>query len=392
MKDYIAIEKQAMMPTYARFPVVLERGEGCALFDTQGRAYLDFGSGIGVSALGHGDAELTAAIHAQVDRVLHVSNLYYNPAQVELAEKLVSLTGFSRVFLCNSGAEANEGAIKLARKYSFDRYGAGRSKILTLEGSFHGRTVTTLAATGQKQFHTHFFPFTEGFAYVPAGDVDALRAAATPDACAILLECIQGEGGVIPLEPAFVQEAARLAEERDLLLIIDEIQTGVGRTGTFFAFEQYGVRPDLVTMAKGLAGGLPIGAVLASEKCGEVLGAGTHGTTFGGNPVACAAASVVLERVPALLTQVRETGEYLRQHLRALPRCREARGLGLMIGADFEGLPGRALVERCIPKGLLLLTAKASVRMLPPLIVEREQVDQAVAILREAIEEASAEA
>ena len=290
------------MPTYGRFPVALDRGKGARLWDVEGKEYIDMASGIGVNCLGYGDKDLVKAISEQAGRLMHVSNLYTTAPMVQTAKTLVIFSGLEggKVFFANSGAEANEGAIKLARKYSFDKYGEGRSKIITLKNSFHGRTVTTLKATGQDKFHQYFFPFTEGFDYAEAGDLEDLKKKAGKDVCAVMIELIQGEGGVLPLDQTYVQEVEKLCREKDLLLIVDEVQTGIGRTGSLFCFQQYGIRPDVVTMAKGLGGGLPIGAVLAAGNCSTVLGPGTHASTFGGSPTVCAAANAVLAKVNEL--------------------------------------------------------------------------------------------
>ena len=287
----------ALMATYGRFPVALEQGKGAVATDVDGRQYIDFGSGIGVNSLGYCDDGWVKAVSEQAARLQHVSNLYYQPVQVDFAAELCAATGMSRVFLANSGAEANECAIKLARKYSRDTYGDDRYEIITLRQSFHGRTMATLTATGQDALHVSFDPFIPGFAYVPAGDIEALRQAISARTCAVMLECIQGEGGVIAQDPAYLQAVEALCREHDLLLIVDEVQTGAGRTGKLLASENAGIHPDVVTMAKGLGGGLPIGACLCNEKCKDVMQPGSHGSTFGGNPVVCAGARYVLSRL-----------------------------------------------------------------------------------------------
>ena len=290
-------EQKYMMHTYGRFQTALVSGKGATAKDASGREYIDFTSGIGVNSLGYCDEGWVKAVTLQANTLQHISNLYYSPLQTHVSKKLCELTGLDKVFLCNSGAEANECAIKIARKYSFDKYGQGRQKILTLKNSFHGRTVTTLAATGQDVFHNYFFPFTEGFDYVTANDIDDLNNLVSDDVCALFIELIQGEGGVMPLTQEFVDAAAKLCKEKDILLMIDEVQTGISRTGTVYCYEQYGIEPDVVTSAKGLGGGLPIGACICGKKLSDVMSAGTHGTTFGGNPIACAAANEVLSRV-----------------------------------------------------------------------------------------------
>ena len=376
----------ALMPTYGRFPVALESGRGAVAVDTEGKEYVDFGSGIGVNSLGYADPEWVAAVQAQAAKLPHISNLYYSPVQIAFADALCRTAGMGRVFLGNSGAEANECAIKLARKYSFDKYGAGRSKIVGLRNSFHGRTVTTLAATGQDSFHQYFYPFTEGFLFVEAGNINDLIHTLVEDedaVCAVMLECIQGEGGVVPVGRAYLQEVRRLCAERDLLLIIDEVQTGAGRTGKFFAYEYAGITPDVVTMAKGLGGGLPIGACLCTERLADVLGPGMHGSTFGGNPVVCAGAQVVLDRLarPGFLQEVEEKGEYLRSRLAAMPHIAEVRGMGLMRGAVLEKGTAREVAERCLENGLLVLTAKTLLRFLPPLTITKDELDRGLDIL-----------
>lgn len=385
--NYIEIENESMMHTYGRFPAVICRGKGSKVYDADDKEYIDFTSGIGVSSLGYGDSELVSAVAEQAKNLMHISNLYYNPTQIQAAKKLTELTGYSKVFFGNSGAEANEGAIKVARKYSFDKYGGGRSTVITLVNSFHGRTVTTLAATGQDNFHQYFYPFTEGFEYVSANNIESLKSALTGDVCAIMFECIQGEGGVLPLDKDFVSAMAEEAEKRDILLICDEVQTGIGRTGTLLASEQYGIKPDVVTLAKGLGGGLPVGAVLVNEKCENVLTAGTHGSTFGGNPVACAAVNTVLDRVPDMLPAICNKGDYLREKLSSLPKFKELRGMGMMIGIDFEGVDSKAFVAKCVEKGLLLLTAKTSVRLLPPLVITYDEIDRGIEIMESVLNE-----
>lgn len=323
-------EQENLMPTYGRFPVALVYGKGAVAVDTEGKEYIDFTSGIGVNSLGYCDDGWVSAVAKQAGAIQHMSNLYYSPVQTSLAAELCRLTGFGRVFFCNSGAEANECAIKLARKYSADKYGKQRTEIVTLVNSFHGRTVTTLAATGQDVFHEHFWPFTEGFSYARANDFESLLSCVTENTCAVLIELIQGEGGVMPLEKEFVRKTAALCKEKDILLMIDEVQTGVGRTGSLYCYEQYGIEPDVITSAKGLGGGLPIGACLCASRLGEVLGAGMHGTTFGGNPVSCAGGLEVLQRVAkdSFLRSVEEKGRYLREKLSKMGGRSRASGAG----------------------------------------------------------------
>ena len=385
------IQKQhdaALMPTYGRFPVALASGHGATAIDVEGRAYIDFGSGIGVNALGYCDEGWVRAVQEQAAALQHISNLYYSPVQVQFAAELCAATGMGRVFLCNSGAEANECAIKLARKYSFDKYGKGRSTIVGLENSFHGRTLTTLSATGQDVFHQYFFPFTEGFSFAKAGDLDSLKDKLDGSVCAVLLECVQGEGGVVALDKAYVQAVQALCRERDVLLLVDEVQTGAGRTGTFLACEQLGLQPDVVTLAKGLGGGLPIGACLCTQALGGVMSAGMHGSTFGGNPVACAAGRYMLSRLtqPAFLEEVARKGAAIRQRLAAMPHVREVRGMGMMIGVVLDAGTARAVAEDCLQNGLLILTAKTLLRLLPPLNITREELDKGLSILESVLE------
>ena len=385
------IQKQhdaALMPTYGRFPVALASGHGATAIDVEGRAYIDFGSGIGVNALGYCDEGWVRAVQEQAAALQHISNLDYSPVQVQFAAELCAATGMGRVFLCNSGAEANECAIKLARKYSFDKYGKGRSTIVGLENSFHGRTLTTLSATGQDVFHQYFFPFTEGFSFAKAGDLDSLKDKLDGSVCAVLLECVQGEGGVVALDKAYVQAVQALCRERDVLLLVDEVQTGAGRTGTFLACEQLGLQPDVVTMAKGLGGGLPIGACLCTQALGGVMSAGMHGSTFGGNPVACAAGRYMLSRLtqPAFLEEVARKGAAIRQRLAAMPHVREVRGMGMMIGVVLDAGTARAVAEDCLQNGLLILTAKTLLRLLPPLNITREELDKGLSILESVLE------
>lgn len=382
-------EAEYLMPTYGRFPVALAEGKGAVAKDVDGKEYIDFTSGIGVNCLGYSDDGLVKAISEQAGKIQHMSNLYYNPLQVEVAKKLVELTGLSKVFFGNSGAEANECAIKVARKYAFEKYSGKRNKIITLVNSFHGRTVTTLAATGQDVFHNYFFPFTEGFEYAEANNIESLRNLIDDTVCAVFIELIQGEGGVNPLQKPFVWETAKICQDNDILLMIDEVQTGVARTGTFYCYEQYGVTPDIITTAKGLGGGLPFGACICSEKLSGVLSAGTHGTTFGGNPVACAASLEVLSRVATkeFLKEVSEKGTYIKEKLSSMPNVKEVRGLGMMIGIVLEKGEAKVLANRCVEKGLLILTAKTLLRLLPPLNISYEEIDKGLAILNEVLSE-----
>ena len=319
---------------------------------------------------------------------MHAFNLYYTEPMVQAAKKMVDAAGMGKIFFANSGAEANEGMIKLARKYSFDKYGEGRNKIITLKQSFHGRTVTTLKATGQDKFHQYFFPFTEGFDYAAANDIEDMKRKIDGTTCAVMMEMIQGEGGVLPLDKEFVQATAEFCKEKDILLLIDEVQTGIGRTGSLFCYEQYGVQPNIISMAKGLGGGVPIGAVMADKKCQDVLGAGTHGTTFGGNPLCCAAANTVLDIVnkPEFLKSVQEKGEYLKKEILAIgsPKVKTVRGMGLMLGIVVDKDERAAMVSQLMEKGVLVLTAGTeAIRLLPPLVITKEEMDEAIAAMRE---------
>jgi acetylornithine/N-succinyldiaminopimelate aminotransferase len=378
-----------MMPTYGRFPVALVSGKGAVATDTEGRQYIDFTSGIGVNSLGYCDDGWVKAVSRQAAALQHISNLYYSDVQTELAARLCKLTGYSKVFLCNSGAEANECAIKLARKYSVEKYGRQRSSIVTLQNSFHGRTITTLAATGQEVFHNYFFPFTEGFSYARANDMDSVRSCVDDSTCAVFIELIQGEGGVLPMERAFVQQLSQFCKERDILLMIDEVQTGVSRTGSLYCYQQYGVQPDVFTSAKGLGGGVPIGACLCTETLGEVLSQGQHGTTFGGNPIACAAALEVLSRVAEeeFLQQVTQKGDYLKSKLEEIPGITSVRGMGMMLGAELQKDNAKEIAAKCVEHGLLILTAKNFLRLLPPLTITDEEMEKGLQILRDVIAE-----
>ena len=385
-----ALDEQYVMHSYSRFPVAIECGKGSILWDVNGKEYIDFTSGIGVASLGHADEGWLKAVTAQAGRLAHISNLFYTEPYALVAQKLCQGAGMSKVMFGNSGAEANEAMIKLARKWSFDKYGKGRGTVITLYNSFHGRTVTTLAATGQEKFHNYFFPFTEGFRYAAANDMDSLEAVAGHDVCAVMVELVQGEGGVLPLEQEYVSKVADLCEKRDWLLLADEVQTGVGRTGSLFAFQQYHIQPDAVSFAKGIAGGLPFGGVMANEKCREVFTPGTHGTTFGGNPIAAAAACYVLDAIGSepFLQTVQEKGRYLRQCVESmeLPCLGATRGLGLMIGVEVkEGWSNQALAAKLIENGLLVLTAGSGLRFLPPLTITKEEMDKGLAILRETL-------
>jgi len=380
------IDAQNVMQTYARFDVAIERGEGATLYSPEGKEYIDFTSGIGVNSIGYGNKKWADAIYAQAIKLQHTSNLYYTEPYAKLAAILTGRTGMKNVFFSNAGGEANEGMIKLARKYSFDKYGKGRSTIISLNQSFHGRTITTLAATGQEAFHNYFFPFTEGFKHVPANDIKALEKELTGDVCAILVEFIQGEGGVLPLDPDYVKAIEELCKTRDILLLADEVQTGVGRTGTLFTCQQFGVAPDVLSFAKGIAGGLPMGGIMANEKCAAVLTPGTHATTFGGNPVAAAGAIEVLNQLDdATLSEVVKKGEYIQKKIQSweIPCIAEIRGKGLMIGISLSGAVPKEVAAACVENGLLILTAGSdALRMLPPLTITYEELDKGLSVLK----------
>ncbi|MCF2662643.1 aspartate aminotransferase family protein [Pseudoflavonifractor phocaeensis] len=381
-----ALDEQYVMHSYGRFPVAIDHGKGATLWDTEGKEYIDFTAGIGVTSLGHGNQGWVEAVTAQAAKLGHISNLFYAEPYAKVAQKLCVRTGMSNVMFSNSGAEANEAMIKLARKYSYDKYGKGRGTIITLHNSFHGRTITTLAATGQDKFHDYFFPFTEGFRYADANDLDSVEAVAGHDVCGVMMELIQGEGGVMPLDQEFVRKVADLCAKRDWLLLIDEVQSGVGRPGTLFAFQQYGIQPDVVSFAKGIAGGLPFGGVMANEKCRNVFTPGTHGTTFGGNPVAAAAACYVLDTLDdSFLAQVKEKGDYLRGQIEAmdLPCLGAVRGMGLMLGIEVKGdKSNKELAAKLVDSGLLILTAGPGLRLLPPLVITKEEMDKGLAIMK----------
>jgi len=391
------------MNTYHRLPVTFSRGEGSWLYDINGKKYLDFGSGIAVNLLGHNYPPLVRAVTEQASKYFHVCNYYLSDVSSAFAEKLVEACaqgGMKNVFLANSGAEANEGACKLARKYSLLKYGTGRHTIVTLKGSFHGRTITTLAATGQEKFHKDFGPFTEGFAHIPAGDIELLdKALDELTVCGLLIEAVQGEGGIYPQSQEFIAAAAKLCAQRDILLMFDEIQCGIGRTGTFLAYEQYKnwegnpIKADIVTLAKGLAGGIPAGAVLAGVKTCSVFSAGDHGSTFGGNPIAAAAGLVVLKTVnnPEFMSEIVRKGELIQNALKQNPKVKEVRGRGLMIGLDVEEsswLLLKAGIARADASknqcGLLMLSAGTNtLRIFPPYTITDSEIEQGLEILFE---------
>lgn len=375
--------------TYRRFPVEIVSGKGSYVYDETGKRYIDMGSGIGVTSFGIADEGWIAAVTAQLGKVQHMSNLYYTEPCARLAELLCTRTGMKKVFFCNSGAEANEAAIKVARKYAAAK-NADRSTIVTLEGSFHGRTLTTLAATGQDHYHELFQPLTPGFHHVAAGDLAALREVlSAPDTAALLVECVQGEGGVVALDPAYLQEAERLCRAYDVLLMVDEVQTGNGRTGSLYAYMQYGIQPDVVSTAKGIGGGLPLGACLLGEKVQNILGYGDHGSTFGGNPVACAGAISIIERMDEdFLAAVRQKADYVRAALTGAAGVEAVSGLGLMVGIK-AAVPAADVVRECIARGVLCLTAKDKVRLLPALNIPDEALREAIETIKAVIADLS---
>lgn len=373
--------------TYGRFPVAIKEGKGALCKDFDGKEYVDFSSGIGVNSLGFCNEGWVNAVTKQLTTLQHISNLYYTEPCTNAAKLLCEKTGMKKVFFSNSGAESNEGAIKCARKYSFEKYGEGRNKVITLVNSFHGRTVTTLAATGQDVFHKYFYPFTEGFAYAEANNLDALKKALDGSVCAVMMELIQGEGGVMPLDKAFVKEVEALCKEKDIILIIDEVQTGVGRTGKLFCFQNYDITPDIVTTAKGIGGGLPLGCVMFGEKTENVFGPSDHATTFGGNPVATAGAEYILTTMDdKFLSEVTAKGEYMREKILAMPHVEGIDGLGLMMGIRLsDGIKSADVVKKAIEYGALLLTAKAKVRLLPPLNITYEEIDRGLEALEKSL-------
>lgn len=382
------MDQTYVMQTYNRFPVDIDHGKNATLYSLSGKEYIDFTSGIGVCSLGCADPRWVQAITDQAGKLGHISNLYYTQPGPKLAKALCQRTGMSCAFFGNSGAEANEAMIKLARKYSFDKYGKGRSTIITLNHSFHGRTITTLTATGQPAYHNYFFPLNEAFRYADP-TWESILEQTGDDVCGIMMELIQGEGGVNPLDKELVQRVAQLCQEKDWLLLIDEVQTGVGRTGSLFAFQQYGIQPDVSTFAKGIAGGLPMGGILANETCAKVLTAGTHGSTFGANPIAAAAACTILDILDdQMMEEVKAKGQYLREGILALnsPYLGDVVGMGLMLGVDVKGeRTNKELASLLAENGLLVLTAGPRLRLLPPLTITKEEMDKGLAILKQTL-------
>ena len=381
-------DKKYIAGTYARFPLELTEGNGALLYDEDDKEYIDLGSGIAVNTFGTADAEWVEAVTVQASLLGHTSNLYYTKPCAELAQMLCERTGMKKVFFSNSGAEANECAIKTARLWALKNKGEGNSTIITLKNSFHGRTITTLAATGQDSFHTDFGPFTEGFVYAEANNLDSVKELADANGCAaIMMETIQGEGGVLPLTDEFVKGVFELAKEKNMLVIIDEVQTGNGRTGKLYSYMHYGVTPDIVSTAKGLAGGLPLGATMLGEKVQDILAPGSHGSTFGGNPICCAGALSILSRLDdTMFEEINKRSEYIVSRLNGVKGVKGVSGRGLMLGIECEK-PAKDVIAAAMKKGVLVLSAKTKVRLLPPLNIPFELLEMAMDKLIEAIEE-----
>ena len=388
MSEIIKTDNEYVANTYARFPLVLKEGKGSLVYDETGREYIDMGSGIGVTAFGIADDEWLAAVAKQLGKLQHMSNLYYTEPCAELAKLLCAKTGMKKVFFANSGAEANECAIKTARKWGCENKGEEYSTIVTLVNSFHGRTITTLAATGQEHYHEDFGPLTPGFVYAEANDLESVKKlVAENKVCAVMFECVQGEGGVIPLTAQFVQGLAELAEKENFLLIADEVQTGNGRTGELYAYMNFGIKPDIVSTAKGLGGGLPLGACLMGEKTGNVLKFGDHGSTFGGNPVCCAGALSIISRIDgALLSQVKQKSKYIVDELSGADGVESVSGMGLMLGIKTKK-PVKDVLNECMANGVLCLTAKDKLRLLPALNIPMDVLVRAVDIIKAACRE-----
>ena len=382
------LDNENIMHTYGRYDVCLTKGKGVYAYDDNGKKYIDVSSGIGVNCLGYCDDGWVKAVSEQAGTIQHISNYYYNKVAGVLAEKLTKATGLSKVFFGNSGAEANECAIKVARKYSFDKYGKGRDRIITLVNSFHGRTIATLSATGQNVFHNYFFPFVDGFDNAIANDIESLKDTITDKTCAVMLETVQGEGGVNILDSEYLQQVRKICDEKDILLIVDEVQTGVCRTGKLYGYMHSGINPDVVTSAKGLGGGLPIGICMVNDKLKDVMGPSTHGTTFGSNPVVCAGANYIIDTVntPEFIEEVNKKGAYFKEKIEKIKGVKSVRQQGLMIGIEVEGNAGD-IAKKCTENGLLVITAKTLLRMLPPLNIKYEEIDEALAILKKVMEE-----
>lgn len=382
MTDIKALDKEYIVGTYGRFDLVAESGSGAVCKGADGKEYIDFTAGIGVNSLGFCDPGWVAAVTAQLNKIQHTSNLYYTEPMAKVAELLVKRTGMKKVFFANSGAEANEVAIKAARKYSNNKYGDDTNHIVTLENSFHGRTMATITATGQEHYHKDFYPFVQGFSYAKANDLEDLYAKVTEETCAVMIELVQGEGGVLNLEKDYVKAVESYCRDQDMLFIVDEVQTGVGRTGYLFAYQAFDVQPDIVTFAKGIGGGLPIGGAIFGENACDILKPGDHGTTYGGNPIACAGAYEVLTRIDDdFLKEVREKGEYIKEKLLAMDEVDFVSGMGMMIGIQLKEKKAKDVVNEALAEGLMILTAKDKVRLLPPLNITYDEIDKGLAIL-----------
>lgn len=378
-------DDEYIIHSYGRFPVLLTKGKGATVQDDTGKTYIDFTSGIGVNALGFCDDNWVQAVSTQLQSLQHTSNLYYTEPCIQAAKLLCEKSGMKKVFFGNSGAEANEGVIKAARKYSFLKYGASRNKIIALQNSFHGRTMAALSATGQDAYHNFFFPFVDGFSFAKANDFADILSKMTDDVCAVMLETVQGEGGVVPLDKEYVQAVAKACKEKDILLIVDEVQTGMGRTGSLFSYQQFGIQPDLVSCAKGLGGGLPIGAVLFGEKTETVFVPGDHGSTFGGNPVVCAGAVHILNTMDeAFLQDVQKKGAYLKEKIEKMPHVENVAGLGMMLGIQLD-VEAKPVINALLEAGLLVLSAKTKIRLLPPLTITQEEMDKGLTILEQTL-------
>ena len=385
--DIRELDKKYVANTYARYEPIFVNGRGSVIYDDEGKEYIDMASGIAVDVFGIADESWVSAVTEQLGKLQHVSNKYYTAPQALLAQKLCEKTGMKKVFFSNSGAEANECLIKTARKYGHDKYGDKRPNIITLINSFHGRTMATLTATGQDAMHKDFGPFVPGFLYAPANDLAAVTELCKDDTvCGILMEMVQGEGGVNALDKAFVQGVAKLCKDRDILLLVDEVQTGNGRTGKLYAYMNYGVEPDVVSTAKGIGGGLPLGATMMGEKTENTLTSGSHGSTFGGNPVCCAGALSIIERLDdKLFDEVRQKGEYIMKELKACPGVKDVTGMGLMLGVQTEK-DAAELAHECLDKGVIVMTAKDKLRLLPALNIPDELLVKAVQIIKGVIE------
>ena len=385
-EDIKKLDDEYVMHTYGRYQLAIDHGKSATCYAPDGKAYIDFTSGIGVNSMGFSDEGWVAAVTAQLQKFQHISNLYYTEPCVQAAKLLCEKSGMKKVFFGNSGAEANEGVIKAARKYSFQKYGEGRSKIVALENSFHGRTMAALSATGQSAYHNFFFPFVDGFVFATANDIDDTLSKLGDDVCAVMMEMVQGEGGVLPLEKDYVQAVYKACQEKDILFIVDEVQTGIGRTGSFYSYQQFDILPDLVSSAKGLGGGLPSGAVLFGEKTEEDLVPGDHGSTFGGNPVVCAGAVEILNRMDdAFLADVAKKGEYIKNALLNMNHVTDVAGMGMMLGIELD-TDVKPIVNTLMENGLLVLTAKHKMRLLPPLNITQEELDQGLKILKDTLD------